>query len=442
MSGYKEEIWRDLDVEGCGYKYSISSYGRVYNKLSGKYISQVLTGNPQYFYVNLRPVGEDGVVEKHILRRVHNWVGKIFLLRDGENYDRVDHIDQNKFNNSLDNLRWTDRKGNARNTKTNVKFKCGQLLIDCCERTGMSLQAGYDLIRGIPDTTEISWIDFLKQHCIADCGKDGLVFSSNRFKKIQGISSATLDLLLTQGYTHQQIHDRGYKFVLSKKEYLRSVESNSMWYPNLKRFKIHHRLSTKEFSFIKNKGNLNLDKLPTYTLEDSVYYNRENYLNACGKLKGVNLTSLIASGWCESVTTHSELRKLTESLREDLAKERLSNLKVKIQTPYGIMSPLTLRKHYGLVLTDNKIKILLSEGYNWRDITGYTEYFYARPVIPYKGLLWKIHDLYDNLKDAGRILPTKQVFYVLVKNEWDSWVLHSQKSYNYLEIFIDGKWAN
>lgn len=122
------EIWKDLvirdrkgfTVEGVTEKYKISTYGRVWNKLDKCYVSQVLTGKPEYWYVNLQPI--EG---KRLLRRVHNIMGHTFLEEPECMKMTVDHIDRNKYNNSLWNLRWASRKEQAINRDVSSLLNCG-----------------------------------------------------------------------------------------------------------------------------------------------------------------------------------------------------------------------------------------------------------------------------------------------------------------------------
>lgn len=103
----ENEVWKE--IEGFEGKYSVSNCGRVWNNKDNLEVAQVVTGIPQYKYVNLQPY--EG---KRKLVRVHRLVAKAFLEWD-KKYNVVDHIDRDKFNNHVSNLRWTDTSGNQKN---------------------------------------------------------------------------------------------------------------------------------------------------------------------------------------------------------------------------------------------------------------------------------------------------------------------------------------
>lgn len=116
MPYLREEFKPMVDETGILSRYIISNYGRVYDTKADSYITQVLTGNPQYFYVNYY---DD--TNKRKLRRVHNLLARTWIDNpQPDSYNIVDHIDKNKYNNCIDNLRWTDRTGNANNTISNI----------------------------------------------------------------------------------------------------------------------------------------------------------------------------------------------------------------------------------------------------------------------------------------------------------------------------------
>lgn len=107
------EEWKE--VEGWNGKYKVSTDGKVWNTITDVETAQVLTGVPQYKYVNLRLDGA------HKLVRVHRLVAEAFI-ENPDNLPMVDHIDRDKMNNHVSNLRWVDGSGNNRNTEASIFF--------------------------------------------------------------------------------------------------------------------------------------------------------------------------------------------------------------------------------------------------------------------------------------------------------------------------------
>lgn len=152
------EEWKE--IEGFS-RYKVSNTGRVWDTKNDKEVAQVLAGKPQYYYVNV--FRDDG---ERKLERVHRFVAKAFVEGQSEQFNVVDHIDRDKFNNHYTNLRWTDRKGNLRNTDRHVTVK-DESLVDFVKKYENPYAAyqwilrsrdSYDNIQKCVESYEISLI--------------------------------------------------------------------------------------------------------------------------------------------------------------------------------------------------------------------------------------------------------------------------------------------
>lgn len=89
--------------------YDIDELGNVMNLSTGKILKQNLDSNG-YFTISLC---KDGIPKTHL---IHRLLTEKFL-KDFSTTTIVDHIDGNKTNNNLNNLRMVDATLNARNSK-------------------------------------------------------------------------------------------------------------------------------------------------------------------------------------------------------------------------------------------------------------------------------------------------------------------------------------
>ena len=110
------EVWKQyLDTQ-----YEVSNLGNVRNKNTKVVLSQEDTGNG-YMCVGLQI--DKGVYKK---TRVHRMVAMAFLeFQRTEERNEVDHINGNKSDNSVDNLRWCTHKENMNNPVTRRKIRRG-----------------------------------------------------------------------------------------------------------------------------------------------------------------------------------------------------------------------------------------------------------------------------------------------------------------------------
>lgn len=97
------------NIKGYNGRYLISDNGKVYSKYKEKMIEKsTFYSHNGYLRVKLWKKGKS----KNYF--IHRLVATYFV-KNINNYDSVDHIDQNKLNNNYTNLRWTS-----------INYNCGR----------------------------------------------------------------------------------------------------------------------------------------------------------------------------------------------------------------------------------------------------------------------------------------------------------------------------
>ena len=99
-------MWKD--IEGFDGAYQINENGDVYSHKSRKILKNVI-GTHGYYMVYLS--ASNG---KTVARQIHRLVALAFIPNP-DNKPCIDHIDGNRTNNSLSNLRWCTVKENNNN---------------------------------------------------------------------------------------------------------------------------------------------------------------------------------------------------------------------------------------------------------------------------------------------------------------------------------------
>ena len=111
----RKEIWKP--IEGYENRYEVSSLGRIKSlsryRRKTDYILKHWIGNKGYHYIDLRY--KTGKKKTH---SVHSLVLEAFVCKRPPGKMAL-HTDDNKDNNSLENLRWGSAKDNADDRRKN-----------------------------------------------------------------------------------------------------------------------------------------------------------------------------------------------------------------------------------------------------------------------------------------------------------------------------------
>lgn len=159
------EIW--IPIKGYEGLYEVSSYGRVRSLGNGNSNnSKIRVLNSQkcktgYLYVTLT---KNGNSKKH---KVHRLVAIAFLPNWFDDQE-VNHIDEDKTNNQIDNLEWCDRKYNCNHGTRNDRM-IKKLTNGPCSKPVLQFTKTGELVREWASARETGRNGFDQGHISACC---------------------------------------------------------------------------------------------------------------------------------------------------------------------------------------------------------------------------------------------------------------------------------
>lgn len=127
------------DIKGYEGLYAVTSCGKVWSYRRKKFLSPY-DNRFGYLYVSL---WRDGVRKQ---RRIHKLVAEAYI-DNPEGKTEVDHIDKDRSNNCVNNLRWVSSAENKANAQFAGKSKCFSRVR--CVETGVIYKSCADAARSL-----------------------------------------------------------------------------------------------------------------------------------------------------------------------------------------------------------------------------------------------------------------------------------------------------
>lgn len=107
MNHFVIEKWKEYPLKYPGkVRYAISNYGRIKSFVDTIESGKLLKGAITEGFLFVRYTRQENNVKKYYHHAVHKMVAELFIAKDNEEQEYVLHLDYDKLNNQLYNLKW------------------------------------------------------------------------------------------------------------------------------------------------------------------------------------------------------------------------------------------------------------------------------------------------------------------------------------------------
>ena len=120
------EAWKAMKIDGmaCNEKYQISNFGRIKSFKVNKEQGLIINGSTLKGYNILNIKLEN---KKRTTKYVHKLVAECFIPKDDNLQQYVIHLDFDKNNNHIENLKWVTKETMFAHQKINPNYKRGAI---------------------------------------------------------------------------------------------------------------------------------------------------------------------------------------------------------------------------------------------------------------------------------------------------------------------------
>lgn len=120
------EIWEFININGVASneKYQVSNFGRIKSFKIDKENGAIINGSSLKGYRILNVKLENN---KRTTKYIHKLVAECFIPKDNDKQEHVIHLDFNKPNNHISNLKWVTKETMFAHQKINPNYKRGTI---------------------------------------------------------------------------------------------------------------------------------------------------------------------------------------------------------------------------------------------------------------------------------------------------------------------------